>query len=154
MPIPTLGYEDDTVISKADIARAQLTESIAFFMEEKFLCALTLSGAAEEILARLLNSKGEKSVVEESFEKIRSLRETTGLAVMDNLPKKKVFNQWNFARNTVKHHNKNDSEMVTVNFFDEGYWMIKRALANASRLGIPIQNELDFENWCIEKIHL
>lgn len=154
MPIPTLGYEDDTVISKADIARIQLTEAIAFFTEEKFLCALTLSGAAEEILARLLNSKGEKSVVEESFEKIRNLREATGLAVMDNLPKKKVFNQWNFARNTVKHHNKNDSEMVTVNFFDEGYWMIKRALANASRLGIPIHNELDFESWCIEKIHL
>ena len=154
MPTPTLGYEDDTEISKTEIAQVQLTEAIALFIEEKFLCALTLSGAAEEVLARLLNAKGEKSVVEESFEQVQKIREATGLAVMDKKPKNEVFNQWNAGRNTVKHHNKNESEIVTINLFDEGYWMIKRALANASRLGIPIHNELDFENWCIEQIHL
>lgn len=154
MPTPTLGYEDDTEISKADIARMQLTEAITLFIEGRFLCALTLSGAAEEILARLLNSKGEKSVVEESFEKIQKIRVATGLAVMENKPKNEVFNQWNAGRNIVKHHNKNECEKVTLNLFDEGYWMINRALANASRLGIPIHNELDFESWCIEQIHL
>jgi len=154
MPIPTLGYEDDTEISKAEIAQVQLTESISLFIEEKFLCALTLSGAAEEILARLLNAKGQKSVVEESFEQVQKIRETTGLTVMDNKLKNEVFNQWNAGRNTVKHHKKNESEIVLINLFDEGYWMIKRALANASSLGISIRNELDFENWCIEKIHL
>jgi len=65
---------------------------------------------------------------------------------MDNKPKNEVFNQWNAGRNKVKHHNKNESEIVTISLFDEGYWMIKRALANASRLGIAIHNELDFEN--------
>lgn len=154
MPTSTLGYEDDTEISKAEIARVQLTEAIALFVEEKFLCALTLSGAAEEILARLLNSKGEKSVVEDSFEKMQEIREATGLAVMKNKPKNEVFNQWNAARNAIKHHNKNEGEVVKFNLFDEGYWMIKRALANASHLGITIDNKLDFETWCIEQIHL
>jgi len=52
MLAPTLGYEDDTEISKAEIAQVQLTEAIALFIEERFLCALTLSGAAEEVLTR------------------------------------------------------------------------------------------------------
>lgn len=154
MPTPTLGYEDDSEISKTEIARLQLTEAISLFIKEKFLCALTLSGAAEEILARILNARDEKSIVEESFEQIQKIREATGLAVMGNKSKKEIFNQWNAARNTVKHHNKSENEIVRINLFDEGYWMIKRALANASRLGIPIHNELDFENWCIEQIHL
>jgi len=154
MPTPTLGYEDDTEISKSEIAREQLTEAIALFIKGKFLCALTLSGAAEEVLGRLLNAKNEKSIVESSFEEIQKIREATGLAVMENKPKNEIFNQWNSARNTVKHHNKSENEIVKINLFDEGYWMIKRALANASRLGIAIHNELDFENWCIEQIHL
>jgi hypothetical protein len=154
MPTPTLGYEDDTKISKIEIAQIQLTEAISLFMEEKFLCALTLSGAAEEVLARLLNAKGEQSVVEESVAKVEEIRSVTGLAVMGNKPPKEMFNQWNSARNTVKHHGKNEEEIVTLNLFDEGYWMIKRALGNASRLGAVIENHQDFENWCIEQIHL
>lgn len=154
MSTPTLGYKDDTEISKVDIARVQLTEAITLFTEEKFLCALTLSSAAEEIFARLLNSNNEKSVVEVSFEKIQKIREVAGLAMMESKPKNEIFNQWNMARNIVKHHNKKDNEIVTINLFDESFWMIKRAIANASQLGVTIGNELDFESWCIEKIHL
>ena len=49
MRTTTLGYEDDTQISKSDIARTQLTEAIALFLGEKFLSAITLAGAAEDI---------------------------------------------------------------------------------------------------------
>jgi hypothetical protein len=154
MRTPTLGYEEDTQIGKREIAQTQLKEAIALFLDEKFLCAITLAGAAEEVLARLLNAAGEQSVVEESVEAIQRIREETGLAIMDNRPKKEIFNAWNNARNTIKHHNEKAEETVTINLFDEAYWMIKRALANASILGVPISNELDFENWCIVKLHL
>lgn len=154
MRTPTLGYEDDTQISKSDIGRTQLTEAIALFLGEKFLSAITLAGAAEEVLARLLNARGEQSVVEASFKEIQKLRESTGLAVMENRPKNEIFSQWNNARNTLKHHNERAEETVTINLFDEAYWMIKRALANASKLDISIHNESDFENWCIINLHL
>ena len=84
MQTPTLGYEEDTQISKSEIAQIQLTEAIALFMSEKFLTAITLAGAAEEILARLVNSSGEDSVVEEAYAEIQNLREITGLSVMEN----------------------------------------------------------------------
>jgi hypothetical protein len=154
MHTPTLGYEDDTRISKSEIAQTQLKEAIALFLEHKFLCAITLAGAAEEVLARLLNARGEQSVVEESVGTIQELREKTGLPLMGNRPKKEIFNHWNNARNTIKHHGDKDQETVTVNLFDEAYWMIKRALVNASRLGVPISNGMDFENWCILELHL
>jgi len=154
MRTPTLGYEDDTTISKAEIARIQLIEAIGLFVDEKFLCALTLAGAAEDIFARLLNSCGEKSAVEDSFEQIQKIRDITGLTVMENKKKNEIFSHFNYARNSVKHFNKKESEIVKLNLFDEGYWMIKRALANAKCLEIQIDNELDFENWCIEQIHL
>lgn len=154
MRTPTLGYENDTQISKIEIAQTQLKEAIALFLNEKFLCAITLAGAAEEILARLLNTHGEQSVVELSFEEIQKLRKETDFAIMGNLPENEIFNQWNNARNSLKHHKKKTEDILTINLFDEAYWMIKRALANASKLGIHIDNELDFESWCIIKLHL
>ena len=149
MRTPTLGYHDDTQIEKREIAQTQLKEAIALFLDEKFLCAITLTGASEEVLARLLNTVSEQSVVEESVDAILRLREATGLVIMENRPKSKIFNAWNNARNTIKHHDEKSDETVTINLLDEAYWIIKRALANASKLGVPISNECDFENWCI-----
>ena len=154
MPTPTLGFQNDTQINKSEIAQTQLKEAIALFLDKNFLCAITLAGAAEAILAGLLNSRGEHSVVEASFKSIQTIREATGLTIMGNRQKNEIFNQWNTARNTLKHHNNKDEEAVTINLFDEAYWMIKRALANTSKLGIRIDNELDFENWCLIKLHI
>jgi hypothetical protein len=150
----TLGFEDDTQITKGEIAKTQLVEAINLFLAGKYLCAITLAGAAEEVLARLLNQQGEISVVEKSFQSIQHIREKTGLSVMDGKPKNEIFNEWNSARNTLKHHGKTDDEIVTINLFDEAYWMIKRGLANAEKLEILIKNQLDFENWIIININM
>lgn len=153
MNTPTLGYEADTEISKSEIARRQLNEAIALFLQQNFLCAITLAGAAETIFSGLLNSQGTKSSVERSVENIVKIREVTGLALMKSSGNK-LFTKWNTTRNALKHHDKHEDEMVTANFFDEAYWMIRRALADAKKLGVPISNEVDFENWCILELHL
>ena len=153
MHIPTLGFEEDTEISKSEIAREQLTEAIALFLQEKFLCAITLAGAAEGVLAGLVKALGEKAIVERSVEAIERIRNATGLSVMEKLPPTKIYTDWNSTRNAIKHHAKDEANIVTINLFDEAYWMIKRALSNASNLGISISNEIDFENWCILELH-
>jgi hypothetical protein len=150
----TLGFEANTNISKTDIARTQLVEAIELFLAGKYLCAITLAGAAEEVFARLLNQRQEKSVVEESFQAIQHIRETTGLSAKGVKTKSEIFNEWNSARNTLKHHGKSDDEIVTINLFDEAYWMIKRSLANAENLKASIRNQLDFENWIIININM
>ncbi len=153
MRIPTLGFEDDTQISKHDISRQQLQEAITLFVSNKFLCAITLAGAAEEVFRGLLNAKSEKSVTEESVDRIEELRQSTGLAVMENRSRKEIYGHWNRTRNDIKHHDGDDSDIVVINLFDEAYWMITRSLANASKLGISVRNKTDFEAWCIEHIH-
>ena len=150
----TLGFEEDTRISKQKIAEIQLVEAINLFLANKYLCAITLAGAAEEVFARLLNQQGEVSVVEKSFQSIQRIREKTDISVMDEKPKNEIFNEWNSARNRLKHHGKTDDEAVSINLFDEAYWMIKRGLANAEKLEIPINNQLDFENWIIVNINM
>ena len=154
MTLPSLGYSDDVRIEKCEIARLQLVEAISLFLRGNYVCALTLAGAAEEIFARLLNAMCIPSTIEESFISIQTVKEQTPFAVMDGKPKCKIFNEWNAARNELKHHDKEGAEIITINLFDEAYWMVRRALSNASNAGIVIINAGDFESWVICNINL
>ena len=154
MNAPTLGYEDNTLISKREIATLQLSEAIALFLAQKFVCAITLAGASEAVLAGLLAAQGELSVVEDSTAAIQKLREHTGLLVAEGKKKSEIYNDWNNARNKLKHHSKSEEELVNLNLFDDACWMIKRALANAERLGVKVDIRDDFENWIIININM
>ena len=154
MNTPTLGYEDDSTISKQQIAVLQLAEAITLFLDGKFICAITLSGAAEAVLAGLLANAGQSSIVEETAASIKVLRKVTGLTVAENKKDKQLFNDWNSSRNMLKHHSKGEDDTVVINLFDEAYWMIKRALANAGKLTVRIGNEEEFESWVILNINM
>ena len=150
----TLGFEPDMRITKTAIAQTQLIEAIDLFLAGRYISATTLAGAAEEIFARLLNQNKEASVVEKSFQAIHEIRERLGIAAMGTKTKNEIFNEWNAARNALKHHGKTDDETITINLFDEAYWMIQRAIENAKALGVRISNQLDFENWIIQNINM
>lgn len=154
MPIPTLGYEGVTTLPKTSVAQTQLIEAISLFVANKFLCAITLAGAAEEILGKLLLQKSELSVIRESIQSIQEIRAKTGLAVMGGKSDKEIVDEWNATRNALKHLLAPDQECISINLCDEAYWMIKRALANAQKLNVAIENESDFENWIIININL
>lgn len=149
MSTPTLGYEDDSTLPRSEVARLQLTEAIRLFVEEKFLAALTLAGAAEEIFGKLLARRGGVPVVKASAKAIADLREKTGLSIMEGKSEKQLIDEWNAARNLAKHLVNPEAESVTLNFCDEAYWMIRRGLENAQMLDIPIDNRDDFESWVI-----
>jgi 23S rRNA G2445 N2-methylase RlmL len=73
---------------------------------------------------------------------------------MDGKNKTEVVAGWNKARNSLKHRGRTDDEFVVLNTCDEAYWMIKRALDNAKRLGVVIPNEHDFENWVVINVNM
>ena len=154
MNTTTLGYEDDSTLSKREIARLQLAEAIEMFLQGKFLCALTLAGAAEGVLAGLLAAGGHQSSIEESTERISSLLNAIGLKPTHAKKDTDYYNEWNKARNAVKHHSKKESEAVTLNQFDEAYWMLERALRNAEIMQLPIANRDDYRNWIIVNVCL
>ena len=154
MSSASIGFEPDTSINKSEIARIQLVEAITHFLMGNYVCAITLAGAAEGILAGLLNQQGNSSVVEESFDAIQRIRDQTGLPAMGGKKNTEIFNQWNDARNKLKHHGKNEDETVTLNLFDEAFWMLRRCISNAEMLGMSIRNRDDFENWIVININM
>lgn len=151
---PTLGYHEDASITKREIAQIQLSEAIDLFLAEKFLCALTLAGAADGVISGLLAVQGEKSGAELSADAALRIKSELGLIGLADTTKKQIFNAWNDARNRAKHHDKGEAETIVVNLFDEAYWMIRRALDGASRIGVDIGNAVDFENWVIVNINM
>ena len=153
MSIPSLGYEDDTTLSSAVIAQTQLVEAIAQFVDTKFLCAITLAGAAEEILGKLLQQKGEFPAIRESLQAIQDIRAKISLAVIDGKSDKKIIDEWNATRNALKHLVTAEEGSITVNLCDEAYWLIRRAIRNAHKLQLTIANEQDFENWVIINVN-
>lgn len=154
MKIASLGFEPDTILSKSEIAQSQLEEAITLFLMGKYVCAITLAGAAEGIFAGLLNQKGNPSVVERSFDAIQGIRDRTGRPVMGDKKNTEIFNEWNDTRNKLKHHGKNENETVKLNLFDEAYWMLRRCISNADMLDISIHNRDDFENWIVVNINM
>ena len=159
MKNPTLGYEDDVEISKTEIARIQLVEAINLFIQGKNICAVTLAGAAEAMFAGFLGVNDLNSAVEDATEAIELIRKKTNsngnlFKPMQGKSDKEIYNHWNGSRNNFKHHSKNDDSKITINIFDESYRMIKRALVNAKKSNVFIENEIDFENWVVVNINL
>lgn len=60
----TLGYMDARIFSKIDLVRIKLNAAIKLFIEEEFICSLTLAGAAEEIFSGLMRYQGKTLAIE------------------------------------------------------------------------------------------
>lgn len=154
MSTVSLGFEPDTTIRKSEIAKIQLVEAIKLFLMGNYLCAVTLAGASEGILAGLVNQQGKSSAVENAVDSIQRIRGQIGLQALDKKGRNEIFNGWNDARNKLKHHGEKDGETVTVNLFDESYWMLRRCISNAEMLGISIPNRDEFENWVVINVNM
>lgn len=152
MKPPSLGYEDDTTLTKCEVAQIQLVEAISLFIARRFIPAVTLAGSAEEILGNLLVRRSELPVIKESTKAIEVLRQRTGLA-MGMKSEKEMIDGWNATRNSMKHLGNLEDDPITFNLCDEAYWMIRRALANAQKLQVSISNAQDYENWVIININ-
>lgn len=154
MKVPTLGYIEDTKIGKREIASQQLNLAISLFLSQQYICSITLAGASEAVFAGMLSAKSHPSAIEDSTSLIAQIRKRTGLSVAEGKKNNEIYNDWNVARNKLKHHSKGEDEEFTVNLFDEAYWMIMRALSNAEKLGIEIESKSDFDAWVIININM
>ncbi len=154
MTNPTLGFESDSSLSKQEVALIQLNDAIALFTQRRFLAALTLAGAAEEILGKLLVRKGELPTVKESTAAIERLRTETGLRIGGDSSERELIDGWNQARNAAKHLVGAEDQPLTLNLCDEAYWMVRRAIANAEKLGQSVAAAQDFENWVIVNVNM
>ncbi|MEA1079302.1 hypothetical protein [Marinobacter qingdaonensis] len=143
-----LGFKAPEVFRKSEVAINQLTQAIELFLQENFICSLTLAGAADAILAGLLESEGQQPSHEVSYDLLRTFRAVLDLdPAIDQQSKGSIFKAWNSGRNKLKHHDPSDEIEFEMNDCDEAYWMIRRALRNAAALKLDVRNKVQFDTW-------
>lgn len=134
--------------NKVDLAVKQLETSLSLFLEgTNYASALTLAGAAEEILGMAVKIKGIENSLQESYRiyndpDLKWLSPSRTWSEFTTQGKNKV-------RNAVKHlSGANDLTFEGDIAADEALWMLVRAIDNYERLGFgPTELMHKFEEW-------
>ena len=136
--------------NKIDIAIKQLETALALFLsEKKCFSALTLAGAAEEILGKALKIKGIENSLQAQYKKYSQ----EGLEWINPPRTWAEFTTYgkNKARNAIKHLSGPDDITFEADIEDEALWMLVRAIDNYNRLGFtPTKIMHEFDEWFYE----
>jgi hypothetical protein len=113
---------------KINLAKEQLEDAISMFVKGRYVSCLTLAGAAEEVLTALVESKTGKNPFNIIHEIINYDLVAMGRQKITRGHFRKTRNR---ARNSVKHHNQNDSEYVYINRRGQAAAMLGQAIISA-----------------------
>lgn len=130
-----------SVLSAEEIAEHQLLAALKLWREEDYLSALTLAGAAEEILGKRLRKLGR----ERSFDQMKGLIVNLARQEGDHNPKTDsiVANLLNDTRNLLKHYAGDES--LNLDLREDASDILDRALANYHCLtGTLLSEAMDF----------
>ena len=120
----------DMIISKVDIARAQLDTAIQFYLDKSnLISAITLAGAAEEILGNLVKQQDKSNALEDEIDVICYIHKE----IHGNDPNRKEYvDVRNGIRNEFKHLC--SGKPLDVNLDFEAGKLIDRAINNYQKL--------------------
>src|SRR2546423_4403020 len=116
-------------LTKSEVAEKQLAKAIELFCGQEPLPAITLAGAAEEILGKLVKDGGGASAIEEEVKDRCDLYQT----VFGHFSDPKVFaDLMNNPKNELKH--RMSGNPLELNLEKEAVNLIQRAIDNFQRL--------------------
>lgn len=133
-------------VNKLTIALHQLERSILLFLIEKdFISAITLAGAAEEILGTYVKNMNKETCVDTQAKFLKDT-ELTQMSV-----KEIKFQHLNLTRNALKHFHNEAEENMTIALETEAISLIVRGLDNVVKLEIKFSQAMkDFARWVTE----
>jgi hypothetical protein len=132
------------------LAKEQLDTALDLFLDQKkYSSAITLAGAAEEILGHALTNRGSKSALDSSYQ---SIAEFHRMIHGTELNKKTFVSKENCARDALKHLQKDKGPTITIDLEEAACWMLVRAIQNGRELGFEFERYQDFDNWFYENI--
>jgi hypothetical protein len=139
--------------SKLDIAVMQLERSIDLYLQgrtQDMVCSITLAGAAEEILGRLVEGGGGSSAFHDTIELLCGMQEA---AWPDSKVDPKAYIALKTkARNDLKHIT--DGAPLAANLEREAVSIIRRAIANHRKLGCGfVERYRQFEAELVRRDH-
>jgi hypothetical protein len=115
-----------TLITKPEIASSQLRTALQHFCRSEYVSAITLAGAAEEILGKLVKSAGMRNALEEDISFMNARLHARGCAI----PRKQLITWMNRPRDELKHIGKNHSDVLAIDALEAAEDMIERAVYN------------------------
>ena len=116
-------------LTKFEVAEKQLAKAIELFSAHEPLPAITLAGAAEEILGKLVKDGGSANALEEEIKDRCDLYQT----VFGRPGDPKVFAElMNNPRNELKH--RMSGNPLELNLEEEAVNLIQRAIDNFQKL--------------------
>lgn len=119
----------DLTLTKLEIAEHQLDRALQLFLDEQdFPCAITLAGASDEILGKLLEQRGEKHSLSEFTE---ACVQTGRIFFKEEWPTSHFVTLCNHFRDGLKHIT--DGQPMTITR-DAAIEMIDRAIDNYWKL--------------------
>jgi hypothetical protein len=132
-------------ISKLSLALVQLQTAIDLFLNDRnYICALTLAGAAEEILGKLAEQVENTNACKELYSTVKSTLKL-------NIPPKKIGWHLNYYRNELKHFDIEENENLEIDIEAEAAHFILRALVNIEMHGKDkISNSETFIAWVLQ----
>jgi hypothetical protein len=131
----------NSLLSAQEIAEHQLLAALKLWQQYDYLSALTLAGAAEEILGKRLKKLGRTS----SFEQIKNDIVTMAKAYGDTDPKteKLIGDLLNQTRNELKHYE--GEESLSFDLREDAAEMLGRAITNYQLLtGLALEEATIF----------
>ena len=125
------------VLTKIEIAERQLNRAISLLIEDSDrVCAITLAGAAEEVLAGLLKADGKTDVLTE----ISQASVDMGKIIGHTWTLGTFKSDFNFFKNELKHHDRGNNEIPI--FEEASTEIISRAIENFRRLSENYSHEM------------
>jgi hypothetical protein len=118
-------------VDKLEAASLNLDAAIELHEQERFVPAITLAGAAEEILGKLVErAGGTHALASESSAAAAIFEALYGATGQRDLKRKEMAARANFARDNLKHLNREAPLVVDIDPPAESYDIIGRAVSN------------------------
>lgn len=120
----------DSTLSAEEIAKQQLEAAIYLWHAKQYVSAITLAGAAEEILGKRLRRYG----IEPSFDNIkRSIIQISRLLGDEDTKSEKIVAKLlNQTKNELKHYAGDES--LSFSLIDDSIELLERAITNYQML--------------------
>lgn len=114
-------------MEKRDIAIKQIKGAARHYYKEDYVCSITLSGAAEEILGRRTKKKRGTNQLENDVVYLRSIYDYfSGQKPSD----KQLIKRINNVKNELKHNDNGENDWVEGDFENEAAMFFIKAMKN------------------------
>ncbi len=114
-------------MEKKDIALEQLRSAAKHYKKKEYISAITLAGAAEEILGQIAKKRNNTNEYEKETEYLKSIYKYYNKSLPDDKVIKRSINK---VKNELKHNDSGENLWINSDFENEAVVLFVKAVKN------------------------